>query len=285
MDNIHDCFFIDELPDGVVALMPHGFGIHGKSKFTSNGIYDAGVWCRKKAESVFGELDAEPRSMSIEAYEDYNRFHWVPWARLAHNVGAFVTKRMRMLTPNSFRFGDGENYLGRPAPISKAWDAYIPVQDRLELLKRLYKGIDTDRYRLLDVGCGVGNHLVVLAGHGFDTFGMEGDPNVFRHRHHMMRDRILLGDALQDMYMITRRSFNVAIVSCLGSIWWSDLTEFFKQCAGTVASGGIVIADTKAIPGREFRDRKSYTKAMAEAGIHVQVRMDDMLIGTVKHDD
>jgi hypothetical protein len=284
MQNIHDCFFIEELNDGKIAVMPHGFGIHHKSKFTSNGIYDAGVLCRRRADSLFGELSAEPRTLSPDAYVDFNKFHWVPWSRLAHTVGAFVTKRMRMQTPNSFKFEDAEQYLGKPAPITKSWDAYIPVQDRLDLLTRVYKGVDIDRYRLLDIGCGVGNHLAVLAAHGFDTFGMEGDPNVFSKRHFLMRDRIVLGDALQDLYAITRHSFNVAIVSCVGSVWWGDLVEFFTQCAGTVVRGGIVIVDIREIKGREFRERKSYTQAMLEAGIHVQVRMDDMLVGTVKHD-
>jgi hypothetical protein len=271
--------------EGTVAVMPHGFGIHKDAKFTVHAIFEQGRAAYTWAEGKYGdddtELDSEPRSLPPHLFALYNDFYWVGWKSLNNSVGAFVSRRSKMQTPHSFSYTDASDYVGSGQDITKAWDSYIPVAERLHLLTRTCKGLDLDRLNLLSVGCGTGHQLVALAAHGFQVFGIEGNPNVFRDRHYLLRDRIVLGDALQDLYLFTKRSFNIAMISCVGHVWHSDLVDFFMQVAGTVCYGGLVILDVKEYSGRDFRDRKTYRVALAEAGIHVQLRTQEMLIGTV----
>ena len=286
---LHDGFAVRELSDGMVAVMTHGYGIDKDSKFTANEIFDIGVASRKYTLPSVLNVDPEsidfrePRPLSPDAYADYNRFYWVPWSRLSHSVGSHVTKRRKMVTPNSLRFTDTSNYVGTNKDVTRAWDSYIPLEDRLYVLKRLFRGMEVDRYRYLDIGCGIGHQLVGLAAHGFDVYGLEADPAAYRNRHYLLREpnqqRVILGDALQDMYVFASGTMNVCCISCLGNIWWSDLPEFLEQVHRIMARGGVVIADIKEYPGREFRARKMYSEVMGRAGINIKLRTETMLIG------
>lgn len=292
----HEYFDTYEIAgEGTIAVMPHGYGIHKASKFTANAIFEHGIPALQWARHKYGfgnvtsaivtdddELFNEPRALPPAMFALYNEFYWISWNRRSQHIGAFVTRRSRMQTPNTFRYNDAVDYVGTGRDITKAWDSYIPVIDREKLLTRACRGLDLDRLRLLSIGCGTGNQLVSLAAHGFDVYGIEGNPNVYRDRHYMLRDRIVLGDALQDLFVFTKRSFNIVSISCVGHVWYGDLTEFLAQAAGLVCYGGLVTLDIKEYKGREFRDRSTYRAALAEAGVHVQLRTPDMLIGVVR---
>ena len=274
-----------ELTGGTVAVCPHAYGIGATSKFTANAIFDLGVAARNQAEKLFGELQTEPILLGSEdAYTEYNKFLWIPWARITNNVGAFVTKRLKMITPNNYQLYDSTSYVGTGMAAENAWDKYIPTSDRISILNRLFKDIGTSRYRLLDIGCGTGSQLVSLGAYGYDVYGIEGDPSMYRARNPLIDGRVIFGDALQDLYLFKSNSFNVCIVSCLGSIWWNDLRDFMQQVASLVVRGGLVILDVKEFYGHQFHDVTTYTKMMATVGIHLQLKTSSMLLGVVKHD-
>jgi predicted O-methyltransferase YrrM len=279
VNNMH----VAEVTGGKLAVCPHAYGIGTTSKFTANAIFDLGIAARNYASKTFGDLRTEPIALGSEAdYVEYNKFFWVPWSRLVNNVGAFVTRRMKMATPNNFKLVDSTNYVGTQLPATTAWNQYISLDERLCVLNKLFKDIGTSRYRVLDIGCGVGSQLVGLGAYGYDVYGIEGDPSMYRARNPMMEGRILFGDALQDLYAFKSKSFNVCIVSCLGSIWWTDMHEFMQQVANLSTRGGLVILDVKEFYGHEFRDKATYVKLMSSVGIHVQLRTSSMLLGVVK---
>lgn len=274
---------VAEVTGGTVAVYPHAFGISTTAKFTANAIFDLGVAARNYAAKTFGDLRTEPLALGSEAaYVEYNKFFWIPWTRLVNNIGAFVTRRMKMATPNNYKLIDSTNYAGTKLPAELAWNQYIPLDERLGVLNKLFKDVGTSRYRVLDIGCGVGSHLVGLGAYGYDVYGLEGDPSMYRARNPMVDGRILFGDALQDLYMFKSNSFNVCIVSCLGSVWWTDMHEFMQQVASLSTPGGLVILDVKEFYGHEFREPSTYTKLMSSVGIHVQLKTSSMLLGVVK---
>lgn len=281
--SVSELHITKEMTGGTLAICPHAYGIGTSSKFTAHAIFDIGVSARNYAEKTFGELRTEPIPLgSEEDYLEYNKFFWIPWNRLSNNVGAFVTKRIQMATPNSYKYIDYTNYVGTKSPADIAWNKYIALEERLAILNKLFKDAGTVHYRVLDIGCGTGSHLVGLGAYGYDVFGIEGDPAMYRARNTMMDGRIVFGDALQDLYVFKAASFNVCIVSCLGSIWWSDLLEFMKQVANVVVKGGLVILDIKEFYGHEFRDKATYLKLMTSVGIHIQLRTSEMLLGVVR---
>lgn len=255
---------------GCVAWNDYALGIGIEGRYTQQEIFDIGVSLRPKQISD---------SVIVEPRDDAKDYVWIPWNRF----GMVACSRACVRTQHPTKMDAFDdlcwNYVGSGKPYREAWDKYIPVSERMSVLRKLTLGYVP---RLLDVGCGAGNQLLVYAAHGFDVYGMESDAEMFSDRHHLLKmdNRIVHGDALNDTYVFTAGSFSVVVCSVLLNIWSVDVPGFMLRMRNLVCNGGWVIFDT--LPHKHTKcehSRSTIQRWMVEAGLTAKAKTPTMLIG------
>ena len=169
------------------------------------------------------------------------------------------------------------NYVGSGDRVEDAWTRYITTSERLSVLTKFSKSLHG--LSLLDLGCACGSGMLSLASYGVNTYGVENHPEMYNHRSQLLLDRIIFGDALECLYAFTQNSFDVVMVSMLGSVWWNDVREFLTDVARLVRPGGIVILDTMPHKHASLKAVAMYKAALSETGFQPKLKTENMLVG------
>lgn len=259
-----------DLGTGAFAWDDYGFGVRRDAKYTVNEIYSTSLKYRPAQE-----LMARTPHV-VTDWKFYNSYVWAPWTRANTKTATAMQTRCGMETIPNHSDEIFTNYVGSGSDYLTKWESYIPVSDRLLVLRKAFH--DIRHLRLLDLGCGGGNHLLELAGHGIIVTGMEAHPTMFANRNYLLWERILHGDVLCDTHMFMPEAFDVVILSCIGNVWWSDIVPVLSDVKRVLAPRGVLLMDVKQHVHNDVRAQAVYRESLRNAGLALRYRMESMLI-------
>jgi SAM-dependent methyltransferase len=100
------------------------------------------------------------------------------------------------------------------------------------------------RPRILDIGCGTGQHAVLLSGKGHDITAIDLSPDMIRIAKNKRSDVNFLAGNIAELnesnFEFAYSLFNV--VNCLNSI--DELTAFFKAIGGRLVEGAFFLVES-----------------------------------------
>lgn len=254
---------------GSLVVNGFGFGVHLGGFYTVAEIFQTAI--KYKPENP------ESNHPAVSDWNTYNNFTWVPWSRLNPNTGEHIARRCKMVTYSGMSDEVFTDYVGTGDSVKHAWMRYIPTSERIGALTRF--GIDLNGVRVLDLGCGCGNNLLSMAAYGMDVYGMDAHPEMYNQRHDLLRDRILFGDALSSLHVFKNNSFDVVIVSMLGSVWWNDVIQFLSSVGEKLHTGGIMMLDTMPHKHVALKAKSMYKNVLPESGVRPRLVTENMIVG------
>lgn len=246
---------------GALAVARHGFGVQLRGVYTPNEIY----------RSALAASSSVRRSDDPEFFDSYYSYAWCTWDKLGIDACAALCERTRLVTQASFSKSDVHtNYAGLGKPYAACWDSYIAVTDRLSLLRRVAPNLE--HLKLLDMGCAGGRMLLLYHAYGLDAYGIEANVAHYVSRSDLVRDRVVLGDALASMFLWSNESFDILICSLLGTVAFPDLPHLFRECRRVLVPSGTLVLDIpkreRAFIGNELvEDYRTYLKTIRDAGL------------------
>lgn len=263
--------------DGSLVATPFGFGIHHRGVYTANQVLRAANELKPK----FNETSAYPVPASAEFFD----YAWCRWDRLSIKSATEMVSRVRLNSVIRFDALEySRNYAGLGEPYSFAWQKYITAEQRMIALRKAFKRRYFDRQRLLDLGCASGRHLLQLAAHGFDVFGIDANPAVFPDLHPLLSNRVFYGDALMDTYWFKSDSFDAVICSAHGTINWPELPQLLSEVTRILVLGGVLLFDVPMPPmslgDRQQKDFRIYSRLLRRCGFKVHMISYNQLVCT-----
>jgi SAM-dependent methyltransferase len=265
------------LNDGELIATEFGFGIHHRGMYTPTQVYTA-------AKSL---VDSFPTKRTHpDLTDDFFQYCWCKWDKLSTRAATEMIGRVRLNSDVQFDpIEHSHNYAGTKNAYALAWNSYIPTEHRLTALYKAFKRKHFNNRRLLDLGCAGGRHLLQLAAHGFDTYGIEANPRYFTDLHPMIRERVAYGDALVDTWWSKPDSFDVVICSAHGTINWPELEQLLSEITRILIIGGVLLFDVPMSPltlgPRQQNDFRIYARLLRRCGFKVHMLSYDQLVCTV----
>jgi SAM-dependent methyltransferase len=99
----------------------------------------------------------------------------------------------------------------------------------------------TSQSKILDVGCGTGHHVALLASKQFDTLGLDISPSMIEKAKETYPDyKFKVGDAMQNG-TFTPDSYTHILCMYFTIYYFPDKRQFFRNCMQWLAPGGHLL--------------------------------------------
>ncbi len=99
--------------------------------------------------------------------------------------------------------------------------------------------------RILDIGCGEGNHLLLLSQLGFDVFGLDASPYMVRHARERLGPRIMVRVGEAEALPFEDNEFDLALL--INTIEFLDNPVEALSEAGRVARRAVFVGVTNSL--------------------------------------
>lgn len=124
------------------------------------------------------------------------------------------------------------------------WGAY-PSEHVIRFVARRYYKLKRDEIKILDFGCGAGNHVWYLAREGFDTYGFDGSASAIKKavnkldKEHLQA-HLQVSDALEINY---EKDFFDAVIdsACIYSNKVADIKMMYHNIFEILKTGGQML--------------------------------------------
>ena len=124
---------------------------------------------------------------------------------------------------------------------TRQWGEY-PSEHVIRFIARRYYGLKRDEVKILDFGCGAGNHVWYLAREGFDTYGFDGSASAIKNaankldREHL-KAHLMVSDALEINY---KNEFFDAVIdsACIYANRIEDIKIMYCKIFDILKTGG-----------------------------------------------
>lgn len=264
-----------------------GFGFrHTQSEVTEQAV-------RNCMRAVSGYVSAGSRLPVPESNSDYSDLIWTPW-RIASNQATpgAVSERLRLRSAPLWDMDQVSLYCGKGPYTETCLDHHIPQSLKIETLRRVHKNIAG--LRLLDIGAASGTFMAYSSIFGIDAYGIEIDPVFILSASPLLRDRLIWGDCLCNLYAFNAAFFDVVFVSCVGFIMRADLSKLLLDVWRILDFGKILVLELpqsgqdvsiedKVSFGPYIRPLNSYKNTLSSSGFSVAGAGDRLLVASKTH--
>ncbi len=183
--------------------------------------------------------------------DNYYDYYWIKWNDLDSGIDRAEYRR-ELHTPMRYSIKDVLEYDGYEEllPYGKSYFITFPI----EYIKRMctkYLGGFVDK-KILVLGCGTGECLLMLEAYGMHATGMELNKYAFKYANPLSISRMIFGDFLVDTNQIQDKSYDVVFSNMLSWVTKNDILPLLIE----INRIGYLFIQDHLLDGNSYKIRR-----------------------------